>query len=113
MLHLILSKTWCLLFMSVPDMFVYSQFPALEDFCLVVCHVCDQVVTPQGILTHYGKTPQGTLTPQGTVSNMLMHTHADILINAVISVYPRRVFLKHSLPANYPPNKQTALDYAL
>uniref|UniRef100_A0A3Q3KWR7 Uncharacterized protein n=1 Tax=Labrus bergylta TaxID=56723 RepID=A0A3Q3KWR7_9LABR len=33
-----------------------NQFSALEDFCLVVCHVCNQVVTPQGILTHYGKT---------------------------------------------------------
>lgn len=32
----------------------YSQFPALQDFCLVVCHVCNQVVTPQGILKHYG-----------------------------------------------------------
>lgn len=31
------------------------HFPALEDFCLVVCHVCNQVVTPQGILAHYGK----------------------------------------------------------
>uniref|UniRef100_A0A3Q2X2S3 Ataxin 7 like 1 n=1 Tax=Haplochromis burtoni TaxID=8153 RepID=A0A3Q2X2S3_HAPBU len=30
-------------------------FPALEDFSLVVCHVCSKVVTPQGILTHYGK----------------------------------------------------------
>uniref|UniRef100_A0A3B5A7H3 Uncharacterized protein n=1 Tax=Stegastes partitus TaxID=144197 RepID=A0A3B5A7H3_9TELE len=40
------------------------QFPALEDFCLVVCHVCSKVVTPRGILTHYGKahTP-----PQGAV----------------------------------------------
>uniref|UniRef100_A0A3P9BXA0 Uncharacterized protein n=1 Tax=Maylandia zebra TaxID=106582 RepID=A0A3P9BXA0_9CICH len=32
-----------------------SQCPALEDFSLVVCHVCSKVVTPQGILTHYGK----------------------------------------------------------
>lgn len=36
------------------DMRTYSQFPAQEDFCLVVCHVCNQVVTPQGILKHYG-----------------------------------------------------------
>uniref|UniRef100_A0A3Q4AFU5 Ataxin 7 like 1 n=1 Tax=Mola mola TaxID=94237 RepID=A0A3Q4AFU5_MOLML len=41
----------------VDDMICYSHFPALDDFCLVVCHVCNQVVTPQGILTHYGKTP--------------------------------------------------------
>ncbi|XP_034381868.1 ataxin-7-like protein 1 [Cyclopterus lumpus] len=27
-------------------------YRALEDCCLVVCHVCNQVVTPQGILTH-------------------------------------------------------------
>ncbi|KAL3048541.1 hypothetical protein OYC64_007154 [Pagothenia borchgrevinki] len=40
--------------LSKEEMLVYSQLPALEDFCLVVCHVCDQVVTPQGILTHYG-----------------------------------------------------------
>uniref|UniRef100_A0A3B4XG92 Uncharacterized protein n=1 Tax=Seriola lalandi dorsalis TaxID=1841481 RepID=A0A3B4XG92_SERLL len=39
-----------------------NQFPALEDFSLVVCHVCNKVVTPQGILTHYGKTH--TVTPQ-------------------------------------------------
>uniref|UniRef100_A0A673C095 Ataxin 7 like 1 n=1 Tax=Sphaeramia orbicularis TaxID=375764 RepID=A0A673C095_9TELE len=54
----------------VDNMLVYSQFPALEDFCLVVCHVCNQVVTPQGILTHYGKTHEHTHTnkqiPQGT-----------------------------------------------
>uniref|UniRef100_A0A3B4TST9 Ataxin-7-like protein 1 n=1 Tax=Seriola dumerili TaxID=41447 RepID=A0A3B4TST9_SERDU len=40
--------------LSKEEMFVYSQFPALEDFSLVVCHVCNKVVTPQGILTHYG-----------------------------------------------------------
>uniref|UniRef100_UPI0037E85049 ataxin-7-like protein 1 n=1 Tax=Semicossyphus pulcher TaxID=241346 RepID=UPI0037E85049 len=40
--------------LSREGMFVCSQFPALEDFCLVVCHVCNQVVTPQGILAHYG-----------------------------------------------------------
>uniref|UniRef100_A0AAQ5YS62 Ataxin-7-like protein 1 n=1 Tax=Amphiprion ocellaris TaxID=80972 RepID=A0AAQ5YS62_AMPOC len=32
-----------------------NQFPTLEDFCLVICRVCSKVVTPQGILTHYGK----------------------------------------------------------
>ncbi|XP_053270647.1 ataxin-7-like protein 1 isoform X2 [Pleuronectes platessa] len=39
----------------VVKMLVDSQFPALEDFTLVVCHVCNKVVTPQGILTHYEK----------------------------------------------------------
>ncbi|KAK7913608.1 hypothetical protein WMY93_013819 [Mugilogobius chulae] len=36
------------------DMLVYRRFLELEDLCLVVCHVCNQVVTPQGILKHYG-----------------------------------------------------------
>uniref|UniRef100_A0AAQ4R6T2 Ataxin 7-like 1 n=1 Tax=Gasterosteus aculeatus aculeatus TaxID=481459 RepID=A0AAQ4R6T2_GASAC len=27
-------------------------YRALEDFCLVVCHVCNQVVTPQDTHTH-------------------------------------------------------------
>ena len=38
-------------------MHVFGQFPNQEDFCLVVCHVCNQVVKAQGILTHYGKNP--------------------------------------------------------
>uniref|UniRef100_A0A3Q2QGR8 Ataxin-7-like protein 1 n=1 Tax=Fundulus heteroclitus TaxID=8078 RepID=A0A3Q2QGR8_FUNHE len=38
----------------VDKMLVCTHFPALEDFCMVVCHVCSKVVTPQGILTHYG-----------------------------------------------------------
>uniref|UniRef100_A0A3P9P5X4 Ataxin-7-like protein 1 n=1 Tax=Poecilia reticulata TaxID=8081 RepID=A0A3P9P5X4_POERE len=37
----------------VDKMLVCTHFPALEDFCLVVCNVCSKVVTPQGILTHY------------------------------------------------------------
>uniref|UniRef100_A0A3B5M6L1 Ataxin-7-like protein 1 n=1 Tax=Xiphophorus couchianus TaxID=32473 RepID=A0A3B5M6L1_9TELE len=43
----------------VDKMLVCTHFPALEDFCLVVCHVCSKVVTPQGILTHYGKFYMG------------------------------------------------------
>uniref|UniRef100_A0A674NEE0 Uncharacterized protein n=1 Tax=Takifugu rubripes TaxID=31033 RepID=A0A674NEE0_TAKRU len=38
-----------------PDMLRRRHVPALEELCLVVCHVCSQVVTPQGILAHYGK----------------------------------------------------------
>lgn len=41
-----------------PDMLRRRHVPALEEFCLVVCHVCSQVVTPQGILAHYGKAPR-------------------------------------------------------
>lgn len=40
--------------LSKEEMHVFGQFPNQEDFCLVVCHVCNQVVKPQGILTHYG-----------------------------------------------------------
>ncbi|XP_055794090.1 ataxin-7-like protein 1 isoform X2 [Salvelinus fontinalis] len=39
--------------LSKEEMHVFGQFPNQEDFCLVVCHVCNQVVKPQGILTHY------------------------------------------------------------
>uniref|UniRef100_A0AAQ6IBX2 Uncharacterized protein n=1 Tax=Anabas testudineus TaxID=64144 RepID=A0AAQ6IBX2_ANATE len=38
---------------SKEEMLLCSQFPALDDFYLVVCRVCNKVVTPQGILTHY------------------------------------------------------------
>ncbi|XP_046872406.1 ataxin-7-like protein 1 [Hypomesus transpacificus] len=43
--------------LSREEMHVYGQRPTQEDFCLVVCHVCNQVVKPQGILTHYGRRP--------------------------------------------------------
>lgn len=54
--HLLKHVDLTLLWFFPPDMLCYRHFPALEDFCLVICHVCNQVVTPQGILTHYGKT---------------------------------------------------------
>ncbi|TWW64616.1 Ataxin-7-like protein 1, partial [Takifugu flavidus] len=41
--------------LSRHDMLRRRHVPALEELCLVVCHVCSQVVTPQGILAHYGK----------------------------------------------------------
>uniref|UniRef100_A0A3Q4M4P8 Ataxin 7 like 1 n=1 Tax=Neolamprologus brichardi TaxID=32507 RepID=A0A3Q4M4P8_NEOBR len=59
-----------------------NQFPALEDFSLVVCHVCSKVVTPQGILTHYGK-PHTYTNPLSMVlshkkpeTNVCIHGHA-------------------------------------
>ncbi|KAK2858928.1 hypothetical protein Q5P01_003548 [Channa striata] len=39
---------------SKEEMLLYSQFPPLGAFYLVVCCACNKVVTPQGILTHYG-----------------------------------------------------------
>ncbi|KAJ8373616.1 hypothetical protein SKAU_G00041960 [Synaphobranchus kaupii] len=35
------------------DMHLYGQYPAYDDFCLVVCNICSQVVKPPGILSHY------------------------------------------------------------
>ncbi|KAI1882131.1 hypothetical protein AGOR_G00247520 [Albula goreensis] len=35
------------------DMHLYGQYPASDEFCLVVCNICNQVVKPQGFLTHY------------------------------------------------------------
>ncbi|KAJ8245307.1 hypothetical protein GJAV_G00269390 [Gymnothorax javanicus] len=35
------------------DMHLYGQYPAYDEFCLVVCNICSQVVKPQGILSHY------------------------------------------------------------
>lgn len=63
-----------LLIVSVTEMLsCCSQFPALEDFYLVVCRVCNKVVTPQGILTHYGEKHSAAATPQGKTINPYMH----------------------------------------
>uniref|UniRef100_A0A8C6NKY8 Uncharacterized protein n=1 Tax=Nothobranchius furzeri TaxID=105023 RepID=A0A8C6NKY8_NOTFU len=60
----------------VDKMPVCSHFPVLEDFCLIVCHVCSKVVTPQGILTHYGKRPTATYTTSGRlIIHYYRHTH--------------------------------------
>ncbi|TNN40330.1 Ataxin-7-like protein 1 [Liparis tanakae] len=60
-------------------------YRALEDCCLVVCHVCNQVVTPQGILTHYGKTHAHTHTH--THTHTCNHTHTQSQINTIIDIY--------------------------
>ncbi|KAG7456070.1 hypothetical protein MATL_G00247760 [Megalops atlanticus] len=36
------------------DMHLFGQYPAHEDFCLVVCNTCNQVIKPQGFQTHCG-----------------------------------------------------------
>uniref|UniRef100_A0A665TB46 Ataxin 7 like 1 n=1 Tax=Echeneis naucrates TaxID=173247 RepID=A0A665TB46_ECHNA len=59
------------------EMFVYGQFPTMEDFSLVVCHVCNKVVTPQGILTHYGKTHA---VPSQAIVVHLSKIHTHILM---------------------------------
>lgn len=60
----------CSLLLLFSEMLVHRRFPALEEFSLVVCHVCNQVVTPQGVLEHYGRinpprTPHSTGTHSG------------------------------------------------
>ncbi|XP_018540668.1 ataxin-7-like protein 1 isoform X2 [Lates calcarifer] len=94
------------------EMFVYSQFPALEDFSLVVCHVCNKVVTPQGILTHYEKRhsspvpSRGPLVPMKPKAPAVAHAVApspgDTLAFRVPKDYPHSRFSKAPL-AVYPP----------
>ncbi|XP_036977533.1 ataxin-7-like protein 1 isoform X2 [Acanthopagrus latus] len=98
--------------LSKEDMFVYSQFPALEDFCLVVCHVCDQVVTPQGILTHYEKrhvspvpsrSPVVPMKPKApAVAPAMAPSSGEMLAFRVPKDYPHSRFSKAPL-AVYPP----------
>ncbi|XP_070848361.1 ataxin-7-like protein 1 isoform X2 [Chaetodon trifascialis] len=94
------------------EMLVYSQFPALQDFCLVVCHVCNQVVTPQGILTHYEKrhispvpsrSPLVPMKPKApAVAPAVAPSPGDTLAFRVPKDYPHSRFSKAPL-AVYPP----------
>ena len=57
------------------DMPIFGQCPAQDDFYLVMCSHCSQVVKPQAFQAHYGKspllhrTPCHTLTAQGVPSH--------------------------------------------
>ncbi|XP_061570419.1 ataxin-7-like protein 1 isoform X2 [Cololabis saira] len=96
----------------VDKMLVYSRFPALEDFCLVVCHVCSKVVTPQGILTHYEKRhsspvpSRSSLVPMKpkapAVAPAVAPSSGDTLAFRVPKDYPHSRFSKAPL-AVYPP----------
>ncbi|XP_060885198.1 ataxin-7-like protein 1 isoform X2 [Labrus mixtus] len=98
--------------LSKEGMLVYSQFSALEDFCLVVCHVCNQVVTPQGILTHYEKrhvspvSSRSALVPMKpkapAVAPAVAPSPGDTLAFRVPKDYPHSRFSKAPL-AVYPP----------
>ncbi|XP_037552070.1 ataxin-7-like protein 1 [Nematolebias whitei] len=91
---------------------VCSHFPALEDFCLVVCHVCSKVVTPQGILTHYEKrhsspipsrSPLVPMKPKApAVAPAVAPSPGDTLAFRVPKDYPHSRFSKAPL-AVYPP----------
>ncbi|XP_072233188.1 ataxin-7-like protein 1 isoform X1 [Leuresthes tenuis] len=94
------------------EMLVYSPFPALEDFCLVVCRVCSKVVTPQGILTHYEKrhsspvpsrSPLVPMKPKApAVAPAVAPSPGDTLAFRVPKDYPHSRFSKAPL-AVYPP----------
>ncbi|XP_076009309.1 ataxin-7-like protein 1 isoform X2 [Genypterus blacodes] len=94
------------------EMLVYGQFPALEDFCLVICHVCNHVVTPQGILTHYEKrhvspapsrSPLLPMKPKASaVAPPVAPSPGDTLAFRVPRDYPHSRFSKAPL-AVYPP----------
>ncbi|XP_074482335.1 ataxin-7-like protein 1 isoform X2 [Sebastes fasciatus] len=98
--------------LSKQEMLVCRKFPALEDFCLVVCHVCNQVVTPQGILTHYEKrhgspapsrSPLVPMKPKApAVAPAVAPGPGDTLAFRVPKDYPHSRFSKAPL-AVYPP----------
>ncbi|XP_064794500.1 ataxin-7-like protein 1 isoform X1 [Oncorhynchus masou masou] len=56
--------------LSKEEMHVFGQFPNQEDFCLVVCNVCNQVVKPQGILTHYERRHGSPCPSRGPVASV-------------------------------------------
>lgn len=90
-------------------MLCYRHFPALEDFCLVICHVCNQVVTPQGILTHYGKTCLVLIiyltALLGIISchteTLIKPAHSEVLVKIIKQFqFAPTGLIKYSLPAN-------------
>ncbi|KAF6721175.1 Ataxin-7-like protein 1 [Oryzias melastigma] len=94
------------------EMLVHSPFPMLEDFCLVVCHICNKVVTPQGILAHYEKrhsspvpsrSPLVPMKPKApAVVPAVAPSPGDTLAFRVPKDYPHSRFSKAPL-AVYPP----------
>uniref|UniRef100_A0A8C9L4M1 Ataxin 7 like 1 n=1 Tax=Pavo cristatus TaxID=9049 RepID=A0A8C9L4M1_PAVCR len=42
------------------DMHLFGHYPAHDDFYLVVCNICNQVVKPQVFQSHCGKTNKQT-----------------------------------------------------
>uniref|UniRef100_A0A4W4EYA3 Ataxin 7 n=1 Tax=Electrophorus electricus TaxID=8005 RepID=A0A4W4EYA3_ELEEL len=48
------------------DMPIFGQCPAQDDFYLVMCSHCSQVVKPQAFHAHYGKSPPYNTIPGPT-----------------------------------------------
>ncbi|XP_030631949.1 ataxin-7-like protein 1 [Chanos chanos] len=89
------------------DMHLYGQFPTHEDFSLVICNVCNQVVKPQGLLTHYQKrhgSPGSSKTPLVPMKPKMSLSQSDVdaLPFRVPRDYPHSRFNKAPL-AVYPP----------
>nr|XP_023651820.1 ataxin-7-like protein 1 [Paramormyrops kingsleyae] len=51
--------------LSKDDMRVFGQCPAQDDFCLVVCNICNQVVKPQGFQMHCERRHGSSSSPRG------------------------------------------------
>lgn len=49
-----LCPVWLIVFLCT-DMPIFGQCPAQDDFYLVMCSHCGQVVKPQAFQAHYGK----------------------------------------------------------
>ncbi|XP_029681608.1 ataxin-7-like protein 1 isoform X2 [Takifugu rubripes] len=92
----------------VDNMLRRRHVPALEELCLVVCHVCSQVVTPQGILAHYEKRhispvpSRSPLVPMKPKTPAVAPSPGDTLAFRVPKDYPHSRFSKAPL-AVYPP----------
>lgn len=55
-MHLSLTFFSFSFFSSHTDMPIFGQCPAQDDFYLVMCSQCSQVVKPQAFQAHYGKS---------------------------------------------------------
>ncbi|KAG7454556.1 hypothetical protein MATL_G00260910 [Megalops atlanticus] len=59
------------------DMHLYGQYPAYDEFYLVVCNICNQAVKPQGLLTHYERrhgSPCNSRTPPVPMRPKVSHS---------------------------------------
>ncbi len=59
------------------DMPIFGQCPAQDDFYLVMCSHCSQVVKPQAFQAHYGKNT--SCSPQLTRSLRFSHFALTLL----------------------------------
>ncbi|XP_076153180.1 ataxin-7-like protein 1 isoform X2 [Alosa pseudoharengus] len=89
------------------NMHLFGQFPTHDEFLLVVCNVCEQVIKPQGFLTHYERrhgSPGGSRAPLVPMKpkESVSHSGVEALPFRVPRDYPHSRFSKAPL-AVYPP----------